>query len=148
MKALTLITLVIFAIIYSCSSDGIKEKINKTGDAAGQVLGEFASGMSSGVEKAVQPKIEISDKFKDKGIAFGKMTISSDTVSNENVLIAYIIFNVKYQGDIMAKVFDNKNAEMGRAKINIVGDKDDAKFFEFHFDRRTDIDNDSRIVIE
>lgn len=148
MKTLTLTALLIIAVFYSCSSDGIKEKINKTGDAAGQALGEFASGVTSGVEKAIQPKIEISDNLKSAGISFGKVTVSSDTTSNENVLVAYIIFNEKFQGDIMAKVFDNKDAEMGRAKIKISGDKDEAKFFEFHFDRRTDIDNDSRIAIE
>jgi hypothetical protein len=148
MKTLKLSILLVIAIFYSCSSDSIKQKINKTGDVAGQALGEFASGVSSGVEKAVQPKIEIGDNLKAAGIAFGKMTLSSDTSSNENVLLAYIIFNAKYQGSIMAKVFDNKSLEMGRAKINIAGDKDDAKFFEFHFDKRTDIDNDSRIVIE
>jgi hypothetical protein len=148
MKSLKLLLLVGITCIYSCASDSIKQNINKTGDVAGQAIGEFASGISSGVEKAVQPKIEVGENLKIAGISFGKMTISSDTTGGENVLVVYVIFNVKHQGTLTAKVFDNKNLEMGRVKINIAGEKDEAKYFEFHFDKRTDIDNDSRITIE
>jgi len=134
--------------LFSCSSHSIKEKINKTGDAAGQAIGEFAQGVTTGVKKVIEPKFEINETLKTKGIEFGKMTISSDNDENKNVLISYVIFNADFTGTLTAKAFDNKNLEMGRVKLEINGKKEDAKYFEFHFDKRTDIKNDSKITIE
>jgi hypothetical protein len=141
-------SLILLMTIYSCSSSSLKENINKTDDAAGQAIGEFASGVSSGVKKAIEPKIEISENLKNKGLSFGKMTISSDSAGKDNILIAYAIFSVDFSGNITAKAFDNKNLEMGRVKIKLKGKKDEAMFVEFHFDRRTDIKNDSKLILE
>ena len=140
--------LLLLVTIYSCSSSSLKENINKTGDAAGQAIGEFASGISSGVKKAIEPKIEIGENLKNNGISFGKMTISSDSAGNDNILVAYVIFNLDFSGNITAKAFDNKNLEMGRVKIEIKGKKDEARYIEFHFDKRTDITNDSKLILE
>lgn len=140
----------LFSMIFtiSCTTSSIKENINKTGDAAGQAIGEFASGVSTGVKKAIEPKIEIADALKTKGLSFGKMTISADTAGTENVLVAYVIFAQYFKGSMTAKAFDEKNLEMGRVKIDVIGKKDEAKYFEFHFDKRTNIKNDSRLVLE
>ncbi|UKJ06012.1 hypothetical protein [Solitalea lacus] len=137
-----------FIIFNSCTTDKIKEKINKTGDVAGQALGEFSSGVKTGVEKAVEPKIEINARLKKVGIDFGKMTVSGDSSNIDNILTAYLIFNENYKGTITAKAFDKNNLEMGRVKINIKGIKDEAKYVDFHFDKRTDIANDSRLTLE
>lgn len=140
--------LLINCLLISCSRDGIKEKINKTGEVAGVAVGEFSSGIRSGVEKAVEPSITGSDQLKNAGLTFGKMIISSDSGASDNVLQAYIVFNQSFTGTLTAKAFDNKNNEMGRASVDVNGQKDDAHFEEFHFDRRTNIDNDSRITID
>jgi len=49
---------------------------------------------------------------------------------------------------LVAKVFDRKGLEMGRARQKVTAVKGDAKFIEFHFDKRTNIDVDSKITIE
>ena len=134
--------------ISACSSSSVKENINKTGDAAGQAIGEFATGISSGVKKSIEPKIVISENLKKVGISFGKMTISADSIGCDNVLIAYVIFNMDFKGTITSKAFDNKNLEMGRVKLEIKGKKEEAKFIEFHFDKRTEIKNDSKLELE
>lgn len=139
---------IIVLLIYSCSSSSIKENINKTGDAAGQAIGELASGISNGVEKSVEPKIEANTLLKDKGITFGKMTIISDSLGHDNILVAYVIFDKDFAGFLIAKAFDSKGLEMGRVKQEIKGVKDETKFVEFHFDRRTEIDNGSKITLE
>ena len=142
------LNLLTYILITSCSSESVKEKINKTGDVAGQVVGEFASGVSNGVVKAINPKIEISESLKKTEITFGKMTVSSDSIGNDNLLQIYIIFNSDLKKEITAKAFDSKKLEIGRVKIKIEGKKDEAKYFEFHFDKRTEINNDCKIVIE
>ena len=76
------------------------------------------------------------------------MTVSSDSIGNDNLLQIYIIFNSDLKKEITAKAFDSKKLEIGRVKIKIEGKKDEAKYFEFHFDKRTEINNDCKIVIE
>lgn len=148
MKTASLALLGLWMVMISCSSDDVKEKINKAGDVAGQAVGEFASGVSSGVGKAFDMKVDLSEMLKQKGIGLGKITVSSDSGASDNLLTAYVIFNQDYQGTLTAKAFDVKGLEMGRARLEVSGKKDEARYLEFHFDKRTNIDNDSKLTIE
>jgi hypothetical protein len=136
------------AILYSCSTDSIKEKINKAGDVAGQTAGEFIEGAAKGVQKAFDVKVKLPTELKEKGIEFGKATISSDSSGSDNVLNLYLIFHLDYEGKLTVKAFDEKNLEMGRTSLSVSGKKDEARFFEFHFDKRTNIDSKNTLTIE
>ncbi len=148
MKTIHILSFGVIFFLASCSSCQVKEKANKAGDAAGQVLGEFASGLTSGVEEAIEVSINPSEELKNKGIQFGKMTVTSDSVGTDNLLTTYVIFNQDFKSTLTAKAFDNKGLEMGRVKLNVTGKKDEARFIEFHFDKRTNIDNNSKLTIE
>ena len=148
MKNIYLIYVTFFVILNACSSRSVKEKINQAGDVTGQAVGEFASGVSSGMGKAFDVKVSLSENLKDKGISFGKTTVSSDSGATDNLLTAYLIFEKDFNESLTAKAFDSKGAEMGRVTINAAGKKGDAKYFEFHFDKRTNIDYDSKLTIE
>jgi len=134
--------------LISCSSSSVKEKINKAGDIAGQASGEFAKGIGNGVSKAFDVKIDLPQSLSDKGIKFGKTTISSDSIGTDNLLSIYFIFEKNFSGKITAKVFDNKGQEMGRAVGFAEGKENETKFIDFHFDKRTNIDSDCKITIE
>ena len=132
----------------ACSSNSIKEKINKVGDVAGQTAGEFIEGASKGVQKAFDVKITPPEGLKTKGINFGKATVSSDSAGTDNLLLLYVIFNADFEGKLTAKVFDDQAQEKGRSAQTLSGKKDEAKFIEFHFDKRTNIDSKDKLVIE
>ena len=68
----------------SCSSDSIKEKINKAGDVAGQTAGEFIEGASKGVKKAFDVKLKLSDALCSRN-CFGKCSVSSDSLEVKHV---------------------------------------------------------------
>ena len=138
----------IFAlIIFSCSTDNIKEGINTVGDVAGQTAGEFIEGASKGVEKAFDIKVTLSDDLKKKGLEFGKTYITNDSLSTDNLLMVYIIFNQDYSDTLKAKVYDDKQLEMGRTTAVVNGKKDQAMFVEFHFDKRTNIDSKNVLTV-
>ena len=137
----------VFALI-QCNSNDTKEKINKVGNVTGQAVGELVSGISSGVKKAFDVKIDLPKTLADKGIRFGKTIVTSDSSGSDNLLIIYIIFNNDFKSELTAKAFDNKGLEMGRVRVTVECKKDEAKYFEFHFDKRTKIDFDSKLTIE
>lgn len=141
-----LIASIIF--ITACSSSSIKEKINKAGDVAGQTAGEFIEGAVKGAKKAFDVTLVAPEMLKEKGISFGKATISSDSAGTDDMLILYVIFNKDFEGKLTAKAFDQQSLEMGRAVVNVSGKKDEAKFIEFHFDKRTNIGSKDKLTIE
>jgi hypothetical protein len=144
----TILTSLVSILLLSCSTSTVKEKINKAGDVAGQTAGEFIEGASKGLQKAFDVQVAPTASFTAKGLALGKTTVTSDAKATDNVLVVYLIFNQDYSGKLTAKIFDDKQAEMGRSTILVTGKKDDAKYVEFHFDKRANMDSKHRITIE
>ncbi|MBK8848509.1 MAG: hypothetical protein IPO27_19000 [Bacteroidetes bacterium] len=142
------ISILSLCMLAACTSSSIKEKINKAGDVAGQTAGEFIEGATQGVQKAFDVDIALPDALKDKGIQFGKATVSSDSIGTDNLLHLYVIFTKDFDGGLMAKVFDSKGKEMGRSTVTLNGKKDAAQFVEFRFDKLTNIDSSSELTIE
>ncbi|MBL7923414.1 MAG: hypothetical protein JNL88_04360 [Bacteroidia bacterium] len=138
---------ILLFFVVACSGEAVKEKINQAGDVAGQTVGEFASGVKGGVEKAFEINITLSDGLKQQGLSLGKVSLK-DSSGNDHVLTVYTIFGKAFNGAVTAKAFDHKDSEMGRVKLEISALKDEARFLEFRFDPRTNIDTDSRIVLE
>ena len=58
------------------------------------------------------------------------------------------IFEKDFDKQIVAKVTDKNNLEYGRASLEIKAKKGDAKFFDFKFDKRTNMETKSTITIE
>ena len=136
------------AIFAGCSCNSSKKRISQTGEKVGEVVGEFFTGVGKGVDKDYQVKIQISTKLKEQGLSFGKISISNDTIGKDNLMSVYIIFEKEYHGALTARVLDVKKLEMGRFKLNLSGKSGQAAFYDFHFDKRTNIDSDSEIIIE
>ena len=124
-----------------------KETIHDTGDKVGQSVGEFVHGVSGGVGKAFTLKLDLSDDLKSSGLSTGKI-IMHDTLNKTNMVSIYFIFGKNFDDDITVKVFDNKGLEMGRSKVALRGKKGDARFYDFKFDQRTDIESDCKLVAE
>jgi hypothetical protein len=60
--------------------------------------------------------------------------------STDNILTTYLIFDERLDQDITIKVISEAGQEYGRATEHISGQKGDAKYFDFFFDKRTNID--------
>jgi hypothetical protein len=50
--------------------------------------------------------------------------------------------------NVTMKVLDAEGLELGRTKVLVKGEPGDAKFVDFVFDTRTNIDRDNKIVME
>jgi hypothetical protein len=142
------IIVILTALLNACSTSAIKEKINKVGDVAGQTAGEFIEGASKGIKKAFDVQITLPMGLKERGIEFGKATVTSDSLGTDNMLLLYVIFNKDFEGKLTAKVYDEQSREMGRSSVNLSGKKDEARYAEFHFDKRTNIDSKNKLTIE
>jgi len=145
------LTITIVIAITSCShaEKRAKEVINKTGEVVGKSATEFIEGVSEGIDKTLQCEILLSQTLKDNGLQYGKFEINNDTQGgHNNILTLYIIFNKDFKGKILAKVFDKSGVECGRALVNVEMKAGEANYYDFCFDKRTQIEVKSRITIE
>jgi hypothetical protein len=140
--------LLIFAIACNQVKETAKDAVNTAGDAAGQAVGEFGKGVGEGVDKALEVKPEFAASFLANGLKTGDVKVTSDSVGTDNVLNIYVVFEKACKCFATAKVYNAKGLEMGRCKTYVEGNKDDAKYIQFTFDKLTNIDADSKIVVE
>jgi len=136
--------------ILSCDrvSKKAKDTINKTGEVVAESGSEFVDGVGKGIEKAFGNEIVLSDSLQAKGLKFGKIEVTSTDSTSDNVLTVYVIFEKSFNSDVMAKVFDRHGAEYGRAKTHLSGGSEEGKYFDFIFDKRTDISGKGKVVFE
>jgi hypothetical protein len=150
MKNILLVALILITSI-SCNrvKDRTKEVINEGGEVVGKAGGEFAEGVAKGVEETFQLSIVLSEELKTKGLQTGKYRIENASDSAiDNKFVLYMIFEKDFDQEVTIKYYDKNGLEGGRIKKKVTGKAGEAKFVEFAFDSRTDIELKSKMVIE
>ncbi len=115
---------------------------------AGKAGSEFAQGVAKGVEKTFSNEVVFSDELKRRGLSAGKIVINSTDSTSDNLLSAYLIFAENFDGIITVKVFSPQGQEYGRTRLNVQSAKGEARYFDFVFDKRTNIDSKGRLTFE
>lgn len=148
MKILLLMGLA--ATFASCNSFKEKSKntINKAGEVVGKAGSEFADGMKKGVEKTFANPVELSADLKAKGLQTGKIIINGTDSSTDNIVSAYFIFTADINQSITMKLFTDAGQEFGRVGQPVKAAKGEARYVDFVFDKRTNIDGKGKITLE
>lgn len=149
MKSISYLLLLLL-FCFSCGKvkETTKSAIKEGGKIVGESVGEFSKGVSEGVEETFQITINANESIKSKGISFGKITLGSAYGGRDNMLNVYMIFDQDFSDTLYLKVFDNNDLEMGRTHEVITAKKGEADFYEFQFNKKTNIDSDSKIFME
>ena len=144
--------LIICLTLVLCSCHWAKQKtkdsVNKAGEVVGKAGSEFANGVSKGIEKDFQNQVVFSDHLKAKGLKSGKIIIHGTDSSTDNILTTYLIFDDTLDQNITIKVISEAGQEYGRVTQHITGQKGDGKYFDFVFDKRTNIDGRGKLLFE
>ena len=115
----------------------------------GKTGSEFVDGVKSGIDYTFNCTITVAEPLQKAGISTGKFYLQKDTVKqNYSILSAYIIFGQDYNGTLTAKVFDKNKNEYGSATITVTGKKNEAHYYDWHFDTRTNVEARSLIMLE
>jgi hypothetical protein len=141
-KVLTISLLSLSIFISSC------DRLSNSTEKIGETAGDMVKGVESGIKKARAIKVTYTESLSTKGITNGKVSLKSDKGGTDNLLSIYLIFSKRFKGKVSAKAYDNQGLEMGRSSVRIDAQDGDAGFYDFHFDKRTNIDRDGKIVLE
>jgi len=130
------------------SCERAKKTINKTGETVGEGTSEFVNGISSGIDKTFQCELDLNPALKAKGLSTGKFKIGDSEGSKNNVVTVYLLFDKDFSDSLSLKVVDVKGLEYGRLRTPVAGKKGEGKYIDFTFDKRTEIESRSKLVID
>ena len=150
MKTVVLTGVILCFTITACdwAKDKAKDTLHKSGEIVGKAGSEVVDGLSKGVEESFTNLVEISPRISGNGIRIGRVTVTGTDSTTDNMVSVYLIFDQKYSGKITAKALDSDGLEFGRTSIDIVADSGSARFVDFEFDRRTNIDRNDQVRLE
>jgi len=119
------------------AGDALKGDGKEAVESASEGIGEVIKGISSGYDKSINQAKVLSDTTFAKTFEIGRTEKQySDTAKLKKVTV-YLITKEAYHGQIRLKAFNQDNTEIGRSSLDIEMDVDEAKFFDFEFDKRT-----------
>ena len=124
------------------------DKLSNSTEKIGETAGDMVKGVESGIKKARAINVTYTESLSTKGVTNGKVSLKNDKEGTDNLLSIYLIFSKRFKGRVSAKAYDNQGLEMGRSSVRIDAQGGDAGFYDFHFDKRTNIDRDGKVVLE
>lgn len=145
-RILSFLQVIVFFLLISCNS--AHQKINDVGEKVGEATGEMVQKVTTGVENALELKVEFSDSLKKSNISRGKIILADSAGGRDNLVSIYLVYPIAFKGALSLKAFDSKGLEMGRASASVNAQKDDAAYVDFLFDRRTNIDYNSKLILD
>ena len=136
-------------VLNSCDflKDKSKQAINKTGEVAGKTATEFVEGVGHGIDESLSLTIDLSEELLSAGLETGAYLTESRNEGTDNVLSLYVIFNNDFSDTLSVKVFNKDGLEMGRTKTMVEGKKGTAAYFDFEFDKRTNIESKGKVTV-
>ena len=125
-----------------------KDTLHKGGEIIAKAGSEVADGVRTGIDESFANLVKTNSALTAKGVSIGRVLVSGTDSTTDNQLSVYIIFEKAFDGAVMARVIDKNGLEFGRATQQITGAAGDAKFVEFIFDPRTNIDKGYQVILE
>ena len=148
MKSINIICILIVISTISCTWDKAKDAANKTGETVAKAGSEVVDGVVKGVQETFSNEVVVSDNLKTNGLKTGKIIITSTDSATDNMISAYLIFERDFNQQVSIKVFDGQGLEYGRTNQLISAKAGEAKYVDFIFDKRTNIDGKGKISFE
>ena len=149
-KAFILTSLLSAILLISCdwTKNKAKESLHKGGEIVGKAGSEVADGVAKGIEESFSNLVETSPRFTNNGIRLGEIRVLGTDSTTDNIVSVYLIFDKRFEGNLTAKAIHHNGLEFGRVSLDLTVDSGQAKFVDFVFDKRTNIDRDDRVKLE
>jgi hypothetical protein len=136
----TILALLVAVALTACGRKD--ESLAKSaGSKVGEALTNFGSGVGAGIDAARSVPVELTSELAERGL--------TRTVSKweKGGLCVYVIARDTVASKVMAKALNKDGDEIGRSKIELALDADDAKYVTFTFPPEMDAQLVTRYVI-
>lgn len=106
----------------------------KAGTTVGEALTDFASGVGEGVDRRLEVTVELSTRCSEAGLS---KTVAKSLGLKEGITV-YFTSEKPFTGQMVAKAINEDGQEVGRSKIDVEFEADDAQYVTFPFDSQMD----------
>ena len=131
MKSMTLV--ILFLFVASGCDDG-KSVAKSAGSRVGETVTDFASGIGEGVDKRMEVTLDLSPKCADLGLS---KTVAKSLGLKEGISV-YVISERPVSGQLVCRAINEGGDEVGRSKVDVEFEADDAQYVTFTFDTEMD----------
>lgn len=138
---------VLFVFTQGCRTEEGNERLADAGTKVGTSAATAVKSIKAGIEKVASINIVVADPLIAKGISIGKVKLGNKG-GRHNMLNVYMIFDKKINRNVTMKVFNSNGNEIGRTRMLLKANDGEAKYIDFVFDPRTNIDRDHKISLE
>lgn len=141
--------ILLVALLCSCqrAKEGAREALNTGGELAGKAASEVLEGVKTGVEETWSVNVRLSPELLSKGVSLGKVSVGSDSLGNDNLLVVYLTNAQALHDTLSVLAFDKDSLEMGRAAVPVNAEAGSGAYYEVRFPSRTDLERKSTVFI-
>jgi hypothetical protein len=129
-------------IASGCSDEG-KTVAETAGTRVGETLTDFASGVGEGVDTRMEVTVELSPQCAELGLSktvaksLGIKPVAKSLDMKQGISV-YFIAEKPFTGHLVCKATNKDGQEVGRVKVDVEFEADDAKYVTFPFDAEMD----------
>jgi hypothetical protein len=132
MKSL-LASILVAGLLSGCGER--EESVAETaGTTVGAAITNFASGVGEGVDKRMEVTVEVSDQCSEAGFSH---TVAKSLGFKEGITV-YFMSEKPFTGQMVSKAINADELEIGRSKVDVEFEADDAQYVNFVFDDEMD----------
>lgn len=110
-------------------------------------LGKVVKGVEKGIEKSGRTLV-IDSSLMSAGLQVTKIQNLSVGASEGHGLEAYLVSNAAGNGELLIKVFDAMDREIGRSRVPVQTKTDDAGYIAIPLDTRVPLATIAKVAIE
>ncbi len=135
MKHLTIIALTA-ALLAGCGkkNDSIAKQV---GEAIGQQATDFAKGVGKGIDQKMMVQVSMTPQVQRLGLT--NTIAKSLGIGSTNGIAVYFIASQHVSNTLVARALNADGIEVGRARTQVVMQRDDAGYVTFSFEEQMDM---------
>jgi hypothetical protein len=136
--------------IFACNrvKETTKDAIHTAGKVAGKSASEFGDGVVEGMDQTFGCTVKLSLELIAAGVSAGKYNLPDSSGNGKYTLSIYLIFAKDYSKPIQAIVNNDAGLEYGRTKCSVDAKANEAGYYDFVFDKRTNIESKSVFILK
>jgi hypothetical protein len=121
--------------------EGLKNSGKEAASALSEGLGAVIKGTEEGFDKSLtKVKLKADTSVSVFGCQIGKCGKYFSDSLRTNVVSVYTVFNENFNKEFILYAFDGENLEVGRVKQKLNEKEGAARYVDFAFDKRVNID--------
>ncbi|HRP70197.1 MAG TPA: hypothetical protein PLY93_11745 [Turneriella sp.] len=135
-KYVLLLAIISFGYCGKKNQEIEKSKANKLGESLGNTMRDLGAGLRDGISNDATAPIKLADELSTV-LKLGAVKYNTRT----NAITVYCEALTDIDLNVMLKIFDAQNQEMGRVKHRLKMESEDAQNIAFTFDATIDLSN-------